>query len=483
MKLALTFDDVLLVPRHSVVLPHEVDVQSRLTQQIKLHIPIVSSAMDTVTESAMAIAMAKEGGVGVIHRNLNHQAQADEVRKVKRYESGVIKDPWTLGKDDPVGKAIKLMKEEDISGVPIVNPETQELIGLVTQRDLQFQEDLREPIANVMTPQKKLVTGSLDISLGEAKKLLHKHRIEKLPLVDEKMRLRGLITIKDIIKAEDFPNACKDARGRLVVGAATSTQMDMAREEFLIEAEVDFLVVDTAHGHSQRVLDKVRALKKRYKVDVIAGNVATADATKALIDAGADAIKVGIGGGSICTTRVVTGIGVPQLTAVLECAEAAQKHNIAIIADGGIRYSGDVAKALAAGANTVMLGSLLAGTEESPGELFTLKGESYKTYRGMGSVDAMKEGSRDRYFWDNSQEPIAEGIEGRVRYKGKVADVLYQLVGGLKASMGYCGAPTVNALQMTAEFIQITGAALRESHPHDVQITKEAPNYRFSDEA
>jgi IMP dehydrogenase len=483
LKLALTFDDVLLVPRHSQVLPHEVDVRTRLTPKIPLNLPVVSAAMDTVTEAAMAIAMAKEGGVGVIHRNLSPQAQADEVRKVKRYEAGIIKDPWTLTKEDPVGKALKLMAEHRISGVPIVHARTGELEGLLTTRDLQFQADPDVPISQLMTPRAKLITGSPDISLDEAKKLLHKHRIEKLPLVDEKFRLRGLITIKDIIQAEKFPNACKDPRGRLRCGAATSTQMDLLREELLLEAEVDFLVVDTAHGHSQRVSDKVRALKKRYQIEVIAGNVATAEATQALIDAGVDAVKVGIGGGSICTTRVVTGIGVPQLTAILDCAKVAAKHKIPVIADGGVRYSGDIAKALAAGAEVVMLGSLLAGTEEAPGEIFALKGESYKTYRGMGSIGAMKEGSRDRYFWDNTQEPIAEGIEGRVRYKGKVADVLYQLVGGLKAAMGYCGAPTLQALRETAQFLQITRAALIESHPHDVQITKEAPNYRFSDEA
>lgn len=484
MKLALTFDDVLLVPRYAQILPHEVDVSTKLTKNIELKIPILSAAMDTVTEAPMAIAMAKEGGLGVIHRNLSPQQQAEEVRKVKRYEAGIIKDPWTLTKDEPVGRALRLMAEHNISGVPIVDPKTGVLEGLITIRDLQLQEDLDEPIARRMTPRSRLITAPPTVTLEQAKKILQEHRIEKLPLVDEQFRLCGLITIKDIKKAEKFPNACKDSHGRLLCGAAVGTALDMEREALLIDAGVDVFVVDTAHGHSSRVIEKVRALKKQFKIDVIAGNVATADGTKALIDAGADAVKVGIGGGSICTTRVISGVGVPQLSAVLECAEAAQKYKIPIIADGGIRYSGDIAKALAAGANAVMIGGLLAGTEEAPGEVFTLKGESYKTYRGMGSLGALREAPRGdrRYFWDDSQEPIAEGIEGRVRYRGKVAEVLYQLVGGVKVAMGYCGAPDIPTLQKTAEFVQITRAALVESHPHDVQITKEAPNYRFSDE-
>ncbi|MCS6937191.1 MAG: IMP dehydrogenase [Candidatus Bipolaricaulota bacterium] len=484
VKLALTFDDVLLVPKYSEILPHEADVSTRLTPTITLKIPILSAAMDTVTEANMAIAMAKEGGLGIIHRNLSPERQADEVRKVKRYEAGIIKDPLTLTKDEPVERALRLMAEHNISGVPIVDPKTGVLEGLITVRDLQLQEDLDEPIKKRMTPRHKLITAPPTVSFAEAKRLLQEHRIEKLPLVDEKFRLCGLITMKDIKKAERFPNALKDAQGRLVVGAAVGTALEMEREQLLVEAGVDLFVIDTAHGHSSRVLEKVRALKKQFKIDVIAGNVATAEGTQALIDAGADAVKVGIGGGSICTTRVVTGVGVPQLSAILDCAPVARKHKISLIADGGIRYSGDIAKAIAAGANAVMIGGLLAGTEEAPGEIFTLKGESYKTYRGMGSIGALKEAPRGdrRYFWDDSREPIAEGIEGRVRYKGRVADVLYQLVGGLKVAMGYCGAENLQKLQERAEFVQITRAALVESHPHDVQITKEAPNYRFSDE-
>lgn len=478
MRVGLTFDDVLLVPQRSGVLPDEVDVHTRLTNNIHLNIPIGSAAMDTVTEAEMAIAMAKEGGVGVIHRNLSPKDQAREVTKVKRYESGVIKDPITLPKEETVGKALSVMFKHGISGIPIINRDG-ELEGLVTQRDLQFQEDLDERIENIMIKRKDLVTAPVDISLEEAKKILHKHKIEKLPLVDDGFKLKGLITIKDIKKAAEHPNACKDFRGRLIVGAAVGTEMDMIREEMLVRAEVDFLVVDTAHGHSERVLAKTKALKKHFDVEVIAGNVATAEGALDLIEAGADAIKVGVGGGSICTTRVIAGIGVPQLSAILDCAAQTQKYGIPLIADGGIRFSGDIAKALAAGADTVMIGGLLAGTEEAPGELFTLKGETYKSYRGMGSLSAMKEGSKERYFWLESKEPIAEGVEGRVRYKGKVGDVLYQLVGGLKAAMGYCGAPNIKALQEKAKFIQITRAGLVESHPHDIQITKEAPNYRF----
>jgi IMP dehydrogenase len=484
MRTGITFDDVLLVPRRSAVLPDEVDVSTQLTPRIGLNIPILSAAMDTVTEARMAIAMAVEGGVGVIHRYLSPEEQAEEVRKVKRYESGVIKDPFTLRPDDPVWKARQLMREKGISGVPIVDREGR-LVGLVTSRDLQFQTDPEEPLFQVMTPRENLVVAPPDVDLDRAKEILYEHRVEKLPLVDEEDKLRGLITIKDIRKAQEHPHACKDARGRLIVGAAVGTVMDLKREELLLEAEVDFLVVDTAHGHSENVLRKVRLLKREFPdVEVIAGNVATAEATRDLIEAGADAVKVGIGGGSICTTRIIAGIGVPQLSAVLDCAEAAREAGVPLIADGGIRYSGDVVKALAAGASAVMIGGLLAGTEESPGELFTLRGETYKTYRGMGSVTAMKSAKdrERRYFWDETrEEPIAEGIEGRVKYRGKVADVLHQLVGGLRVGMGYLGAPDIPTLQEVAEFIQITHAAVIESHPHDVQITREAPNYRFED--
>lgn len=482
MQVGLTFDDVLLVPRRSPVLPQETDVHTRLSRHITLAIPIASAAMDTVTEAELAIALAKEGGVGVIHRNLSTEAQAEEVRKVKRYESGVIKDPFTLAPEEPVCQAIELMRSRNISGVPIVNRETGQLEGLLTKRDLQFQTDDDEPIAKLMTPRSRLVTAPPGTSFEEAKRILHQHRIEKLPLVDEQGRLRGLITTKDINKMITHPNASKDAHGRLIVGAAVATALDMEREERLVEAEVDFIVVDTAHGHSERVLKKVKALKRAFPdLEVIAGNVATAEATRDLIEAGADAVKVGIGPSAICTTRVIAGVGVPQLTAVLACVESAKPHGVPIIADGGIRYSGDILKALAAGASSVMIGSLLAGTQEAPGELFNLKGETYKTYRGMGSLPAMLAGSRDRYFWEGSAEPIAEGVEARVRYRGPLADVIHQLVGGLRAGMGYCGTPDIPTLQREHEFIQITGAGLRESHPHDVQITREAPNYRFDD--
>jgi len=487
MRTGITFDDVLLVPRRSAVLPNEVEVGTRLTRNISLNIPILSAAMDTVTESKMAIAMAVEGGVGVIHRYLSPEDQAEEVRKVKRYESGIIRDPFTLTKEDPVWKAFQLMRERSISGVPIVDTQGR-LQGLITRRDLQFQLDPDEPIERVMIPRDKLVTAPPDIGFEEAKRILHEHRIEKLPLVDRDFKLQGLITIKDIRKAQEHPYACKDERGQLIVGAAVGTATDLKREELLLEAGVNFFVIDTAHGHSENVIRKVKLLKREFPdLDLIAGNVATAEATRDLIEAGADAVKVGIGPGAICTSRVIAGIGVPQLTAILDCAEAVAElgADVPIIADGGIRSSGDIVKALAAGASAVMLGGLLAATEEAPGELFTLRGETYKTYRGMGSVSAMKSaGDQERrYFWDESKEPIAEGVEGRVKYRGKLADVLHQLVGGLRVGMGYLGAPDLKALRKNAEFIQVTHAAVLESHPHDVQITKEAPNYRFEDRA
>lgn len=483
MRSGITFDDVLLVPRRSAVLPNQVNIQTELTPRIRLNIPIVSAAMDTVTEAEMAIAMAVEGGVGVIHRYLNPEEQAAQVRKVKRFESGVIKDPFTLSAKEPVWTAMQLMHERGISGFPIVS-ETGTLEGLITRRDLQLQSDHNTPIAEVMTTREKLVTAPPDIDLDKAREILHKHRIEKLPLVNEEFKLQGLITIKDIRRAAEHPDACKDSSGRLIVGAAIGTAFDLKREELLLGAEADFLVVDTAHGHSEPVFEKIRLLKREFpEVDIIAGNVATSEATSDLIEAGADAIKVGIGPGAICTTRVVAGIGVPQITAILDCAAAAKDSGKTIIADGGIRNSGDIVKALAAGAHAVMLGGLLAGTEEAPGDLYTLRGETYKTYRGMGSITAMKN-ARDkerRYFWDELKEPIAEGIEGRVKYRGKLADVLHQLVGGLEHGMGYVGAAELESLRRDSEFIQISHASVVESHPHDVQITREAPNYHFED--
>lgn len=483
MKLAtgLTFDDVLLIPRKSKVLPHEVDVSTQLTNRLNLKIPILSAAMDTVTEGNLAIALAQQGGAGVIHRNLSFKEQAEEVKKVKRFEAGIIKDPITLTKKEPLKYALEVMEKKNISGIPIVKPETNELEGIITIRDLQFKEELQKPIQEMMTPKENLITASPDISFQEAQRKMGQHRIEKLPLVDDDFRLQGLITMKDIKKATKFPNACKDERGRLIVGAAVGTDLEMRREKLLLEAEVDFLVVDTAHGHSTKVLEKTKKLKdltEGSNVEIIAGNVATSKATHDLIKAGADAIKVGVGPSAICTTRVVAGIGVPQLTAIQSCVEEAKKHDIPTIADGGIRFSGDIVKTLAAGANVVMIGSLFAGTDEAPGELFTLRGESYKAYRGMGSLAAMRKGASDRYAWSEGDKPIAEGVEGRVKYKGKLADVTYQLVGGLKAGMGYTGACNLKNLREKARFIKVTQAGLLESHPHDVQITKEAPNYR-----
>lgn len=483
MRSGITFDDVLLVPRRSAVLPNQVNIHAQLTPRIRLNMPIVSAAMDTVTEASMAIAMAVEGGVGVIHRYLNPEEQAAQIKQVKRFESGIIKDPFTLTVNEPVWKAMQLMQEKSVSGVPIVN-ENGELEGLITRRDLQFQLDQDAPISGVMTPRDKLITAPPNIDLEGATEILHLHRIEKLPLVDESFKLQGLITIKDIRRASEHPNACKDKRGRLIVGAAIGTTFDLKREELLLEAEADFLVVDTAHGHSEPVIEKIRLLKREFpEVEVIAGNVATSEATSDLIEAGADAIKVGIGPGAICTTRVVAGIGVPQITAILDCVAAAKDSATPIIADGGIRNSGDMVKALAAGAHAVMLGGLLAGSEEAPGDLYSLRGETYKTYRGMGSVTAMKN-ARDkerRYFWDEIKEPIAEGIEGRVKFRGKLADVLHQLVGGLEHGMGYVGAADLAVLREDSEFIQISHASIVESHPHDVQITREAPNYHFED--
>ena len=480
-KEGLTFDDVLLLPAESSVLPAEVDTSTRLTPRIDLAIPIVSAAMDTVTEAPLAIALARAGGIGVIHRNLPVDDQVAEVDKVKRSQSGMIVDPVTLPAEALVSDALAVMARYHISGVPITDA-AGHLVGLLTNRDLRFIEDVDQPIDNVMR-RPPLVTAPLGTTLEDAKDILWRHRIEKLPIVDDQGLLKGLITVKDIKKRTDFPHATQDEKGRLRVGAALGVGPDaLERAEGLVAAGADVLVVDTAHGHSQAVLDVVKQVKGAFPIDVIAGNVATADAVDALVGAGADGVKTGIGGGSICTTRVVAGVGVPQVTATYDCAVAAARHGATVIADGGIQYSGDVAKAIAAGADTVMLGGLLAGVDESPGEVVLHQGERYKEYRGMGSMGAMKARSfsKDRYFQGDvidTDKLVPEGIEGRVAYKGPVANVLFQLVGGLRAAMGYCGAPTIADLQRTARFVRITGAGLRESHPHDISITKEAPNY------
>ncbi|MBU4533309.1 MAG: IMP dehydrogenase [Eubacteriales bacterium] len=472
----LTFDDVLLVPAASEVLPREVDTCTSLTKSIRLGVPLMSAGMDTVTESRLAIAMAREGGIGVIHKNMSWRKQAMEVDKVKRSEHGVITDPVFLGADNSIREADALMGRYRISGVPVT--ENGRLIGIITNRDIRFVENFEQPIGNVMT-RDNLITAKVGTTLEEAKAILMQHKIEKLPLVDEDFNLRGLITIKDIEKIHKYPNAAKDNHGRLRVAAAVGvTSQYMRRVDALVEAKVDLVVVDTAHGHSKLVTDAVREIKQRHpNVQLVAGNVATAAATADLIKAGADAVKVGIGPGSICTTRVIAGIGVPQITAVFDCAREAKKHGVPIIADGGIKYSGDVVKAIAAGADVVMLGSLLAGTEESPGEIEIFQGRSYKVYRGMGSLGAMKDGSGDRYFQENAKKMVPEGVEGRVPFKGSLSDAVYQLVGGLRSGMGYCGVATIIDLQQKTEFIRITAAGLRESHPHDVLITKEAPNY------
>lgn len=479
LKEGLTFDDVLLIPGRSEVLPREVSTRTRLTRSIYLNIPIVSAGMDTVTESKMAIAMAREGGMGVIHKSLTIERQAEEVDKVKRSESGVIVDPFYLHPDNFIYEAEELMSKYRISGVPIVD-DRQKLVGILTNRDLRFVRDYGRKIKEVMTHE-NLVTAPVGTTLDEAEEILQKHKIEKLPLVDANFTLRGLITIKDIEKAEQYPNAAKDARSRLLVAAAVGVARDTeVRAEALVRAGVDVLVVDTAHGHSMGVIRTVEMLRNKFpEIQLIAGNVATAEATRHLIEVGVDAVKVGIGPGSICTTRVVAGVGVPQITAIFDCAQEAAKHDVPIIGDGGIKYSGDIPKAIAAGADTVMLGSLLAGTEEAPGELEIFKGRSYKSYRGMGSIGAMKEGSKDRYFQEDEKKLVPEGIEGRVPYKGPVSDTIYQLLGGLRAGMGYCGTQNIEELKEKAQFVRITSAGLRESHPHDVTITKEAPNYSF----
>lgn len=480
-EMGFTFDDVLLVPAESNVVPREVDVSSNFTADIKLNIPIVSAGMDTVTESRLAIAIAREGGIGVIHKNMTASKQAEEVDKVKRSEHGVITNPVFLHPDDKIEEALAIMERYRISGVPITDNDNK-LVGILTNRDIRFENNFNQSIENIMTKE-NLVTASVGTSLDEAQKILRRYKIEKLPLVDADYKLKGLITIKDIEKMKKFPNSAKDESGRLRAAAGIGVGTDaLKRAGALFEAGVDVVVIDTAHGHSKSVLDVISKLKSRYpKLNVIAGNVATGDATKALIQAGADGVKVGIGPGSICTTRVVAGIGVPQITAVYECSKEADKHNVPIIADGGIKYSGDIVKAIAAGASTVMVGSLLAGTEESPGEIEIFQGRSFKVYRGMGSLSAMKAGSKDRYFQEEMNKFVPEGIEGRVPYKGTLSETIYQLTGGLRAGMGYCGTSTIKELKENSKFIKITNAGLRESHPHDVAITKEAPNYRIRD--
>ena len=480
MEMGLTFDDVLLVPRRSAVLPREVDVTTLLTADLPLKIPLMSSAMDTVTESAMAIAMAREGGIGIIHKNLTIEKQVEEVDRVKRSESGMIMNPITLTPEKKIGDARRLMRRFNISGVPITD-EAGKLVGIITNRDLLFETNLDRKIGDVMT-REGLITAPLGTTLDGAVETLHKNKIEKLPVVDEEGYLRGLITVKDINKKRKYPLACKDKMGRLMVGAAVGIADDLLeRAQALADAGVDVLVLDSAHGHSERVLLAAEKIKANLSnVRLIGGNVATAEGALDLIKCGVDAIKVGVGPGSICTTRVVTGIGVPQFTAVLECSRVAREHGVPVIADGGIRYSGDIVKALAVGASTVMIGNLLAGTDESPGETVLYEGRSYKVYRGMGSIGAMQAGSGDRYFQGGEtgvSKLVPEGLEGRVPYKGMVADTIYQLVGGLRSGMGYCGARNIRELQENARFMQITSHGLRESHPHDIDITKQAPNY------
>lgn len=479
LKEGLTFDDVLLVPAKSEVLPRDVNLQVPLTEKIKLNIPIISAGMDTVTEAEMAISMARQGGLGIIHKNMSIEQQAEQVDKVKRSESGVITNPFFLTPEHQVFDAEHLMGKYRISGVPIVNnEEEQKLVGILTNRDLRFIQDYSILISDVMTKE-DLVTAPVGTTLQDAEKILQRYKIEKLPIVNENGILKGLITIKDIEKVIEFPNSSKDDQGRLLAGAAVGVTADtMKRVEALIKAQVDVIVIDTAHGHSKGVLETVAQIRTAYpELTIIAGNVATAEATKDLIEAGADVIKVGIGPGSICTTRVVAGVGVPQITAVYDCATEARKHGKSIIADGGIKYSGDIVKALAAGGHAVMLGSMLAGTTESPGETEIYQGRQFKVYRGMGSVSAMEKGSKDRYFQEDNKKFVPEGIEGRVAYKGPLADTIYQLIGGIRSGMGYCGAADLLELRETAQFIKMTGAGLRESHPHDVQITKESPNY------
>lgn len=479
---AFTFDDVLLVPAHSTVLPRDVSLSTQLTRAITLDIPLISSAMDTVTEARLAIAVAQEGGVGIIHKNMQPKAQATEVAKVKRFESGVVKDPITISQDMKVRDVVNLTQQHKISGLPVVDG--TRVVGIVTNRDLRFETNLDQPIKNIMTPRERLVTVKEGASREEALKLMHKYRLERVLVINDSFELKGLITVKDILKSTEHPSACKDELGRLRVGAAVGVGEDAEeRVECLVEAGADVIVVDTAHGHAQGVLDRVKWVKKNFpRTQVIGGNIATAEAAKAMVDHGADGVKVGIGPGSICTTRIVAGIGVPQVTAIQNVAQALKNSEIPVIADGGIRYSGDIAKAIAAGAHVVMLGGLFAGTEEAPGEIELFQGRSYKSYRGMGSLGAMQQGSSDRYFQDpemNADKLVPEGVEGRVPYKGSVVAVIQQLTGGLRASMGYLGCLNITEMRTKAQFVEITSAGIRESHVHDVQITKEAPNYHI----
>jgi len=479
---ALTFDDVLLLPAYSQVLPSQVALTSRITRDIAVNIPLVSAAMDTVTEASLAIAMAQEGGIGIVHKNFSVERQAKEVRTVKKYESGVVKDPITVGPDTSVRDLLSITRQHNISGVPVVNG--PELLGIITSRDFRFEDNLNRPVSDLMTPKERLVTVEEGTSAEEVKGLLHRHRIEKVLVVNENFELRGLMTVKDIFKSEAFPNACKDEAGQLRVGAAVGVGGETeARVEALIEAGVDLIVVDTAHGHSKGVVDRVAWVKKEYpNLQVVGGNIATAEAAKALADAGADSVKVGIGPGSICTTRIVTGIGVPQVSAIANVARALEEYDIPLIADGGIRYSGDIAKALVAGAHTVMVGSLFAGTDEAPGEVELFQGRAFKAYRGMGSLGAMGQsnGSSDRYFQDSSatEKLVPEGIEGRVPSKGPLTSIVHQMMGGLRASMGYTGCADINEMRTRPTFVKVTNAGMSESHVHDVTITKEAPNYR-----
>jgi IMP dehydrogenase len=479
---ALTFDDVLLIPAHSAVLPKDVSLRTQLTRAVTLNIPLLSAAMDTVTEARAAICMAQEGGMGIVHKNLTPARQAEEVRRVKKYEAGVITSPITVSPDTTIGKVLELTRAHHISGVPVTDGD--KLLGIVTSRDLRFETRYGEPVSRIMTPKEKLVTVKEGATRDEIQKLLHQHRIEKVLVVDEKFGLKGLITVKDIQKSQEYPRAAKDAKGRLRVGAAVGVGKGTEeRVEALVAAEIDVIVVDTAHGHSQGVLERVRWIKKHHPdMQVIGGNIATADAARALRDAGADAVKVGIGPGSICTTRMVAGVGMPQITAVANVADALDGSGVGVIADGGIRYSGDIAKAIAAGAHCVMVGSLLAGTDESPGEIEIFQGRSYKSYRGMGSLGAMGEGSSDRYFQEgaSADKLVPEGVEGRVPYKGPMPNIIHQLMGGLRSGMGYTGSPDVETLRTKTQFVRITNAGIRESHVHDVMVTKEAPNYQRS---